>query len=177
MLAKILPWPWRWLLYLALGLVCYGSGYLQGRLSELADNRDADRLAVVRVLQRERAQAHISQQLAVRHEAGRHADRIIFQTIEKEVDHYVANPVHRAVELDAAWLCQHNAAALRTLPGTTCQPDAATGQSAALTSDDALRITITNYEICHRHARQLSDLQDWIRAQAGLASQQEEEAP
>ncbi|HEY9101104.1 hypothetical protein [Chitinimonas sp.] len=177
MLASLIPWPWRCLLCFVLGLACYGTGYLRGRLAEQALTQAEGRLAVVRVLQRERAQQALNQQVAVRHEAGRQADRIIFQTIEKEVDHYVANPMHLATELDAAWLCQHDAAALRTLPNTACQPDAATGQPAGLTSDDALRVAVGNYEICHRHARQLSDLQDWIRAQTDLTLQQEEETP
>ena len=162
MITHLLPWPYRWLALVGLTLAFGGVGYLRGRLDEQASHLATKLDQLVGVVRIERQQADISQQVAVAHEKDRAQDRVIYKTIEKEVIRYVANPDHTACRLDRGWVQQHDAAALSTLPAATSSADATTSD---LTSNDALVAITGNYAACQDNARQLTDLQAWIRQQ------------
>ncbi|MGQ5525265.1 hypothetical protein ACUHMQ_18665 [Chitinimonas sp. PSY-7] len=163
MINTLLPWPYRLIALCGLALVIGGSAYVRGRIDEQASQAGNQLANQQRVSLVERRQAAISQQVALAHEAGRARDRVIYQTIEKEVIRYVANPEHTVCRLDREWVQQHDAAALSVIP------DAARGVDAAaskLTSDDALVTVTENYAASQDNARQLTDLQAWIRQQS-----------
>ncbi|WP_179958197.1 hypothetical protein [Chitinimonas arctica] len=159
---SLLPWYWRWGAMLTLATSLYALGRLHGQQAEHAQDNDAARAALVRVIRIQRKQAAISQIVAEQHETGRTRDGVVYRTIEKEVIRYVASPDHAVCHLDREWLRLHDAAALSVLPQPTGSADAAASDS---TSDDALQTITDNYQACQDNARQLADLQAWVHQQ------------
>ncbi|WP_374538212.1 hypothetical protein [Chitinimonas taiwanensis] len=166
MLTKIFPWPYRLLAVLALIAALAGAAYLQGRRHEQDSQLRGQVDSVLRVVRIERAQLAISNQVAAAHEQGRAADRIVYKAIEREVVRYVANPDHDVCELDRGWVQLHDTAALSRIPDPAGVADAT---SSGLTADDALGAVVDNYGACQDNARQLADLQGWVRAQQELS--------
>ncbi|MGQ5524244.1 hypothetical protein ACUHMQ_13435 [Chitinimonas sp. PSY-7] len=162
MITHLIPWPYRLVALAGLVLALAAFAYLRGRLDEQASHLATKLDQLVGVVRIERQQIDISQQVAASHEQGRAQDRILYKTIEKEVIRYVANPDHTACRLDRGWVQQHDAAALSALPAATGSADAT---ASDLTSDDALVTVTGNYAACQDNARQLTDLQAWIRQQ------------
>ncbi|PHV10416.1 hypothetical protein [Chitinimonas sp. BJB300] len=165
MINALIPWPYRLLGWLCLVLVIGGAAYLRGCIDEQAGQAEMQLAQLQNVVKVERQQAAISQQIAQAHEVGRAHDRVIYRTIEKEVIRYVANPSHVVCRLDPEWVRHHDVAALSVIPGTASSVDAA---ASALTSDDALVTVTRNYAACQDNARQLTDLQTWVRQQTAI---------
>ncbi len=158
----ILPWHIRWLMLAGLGLALFMAGWAKGVAHEQRTQLDAQRDAAVQIVQVERKQAAVSQQVVQRHEAGRARDRMVTKTIEREVIRYVQATSNNDCRIDRDWLRLHTAAVMSADPDS---PRVADATATSATAGDVLATDASNYAACHETTRQLVDLQAWLQAQ------------
>lgn len=129
---------------------------------------------VVRVIERERAQADVTAEVDARANETQVQIRTVTQTIIKEVPIYVPAEVDARFVLPAGLVRVHDAAAsgdpLPQPPGGS--DDAAWHSEASPVAPSELAVTVAeNYGTCRADQARLADLQDWVRRQAALASE------
>lgn len=141
--------------------------------ADAAEAAKAETREVVRVVERERAQADVTSEVGARAAETQVQIRTVTQTIIKEVPIYVPAEVDDRYSLPAGLVRVHDAAAagdpLPEPPGGT--DDAAWHAEASDIAPSWLAATIAeNYGTCLADMARLADLQDWVRRQQAVTN-------
>ena len=154
-------WAWRWLaiLFIAIAFVAageiHGRGVIQERWNEAIGKAAAEAVRIVRV------QGAETEKVVTKYRDRVGAERVVTETIEKEVTKYVeSKPLALACLLDTRWVQLHDAAA-GSLPASSGGTDVPSGTTVAA----ALSTITENYARANRNAAKLTSLQEWVRAQ------------
>tara|TARA_R110002124_G_scaffold173690_4_gene341314 strand:- start:8540 stop:9100 length:561 start_codon:yes stop_codon:yes gene_type:complete len=124
--------------------------------------------AVAKALRIERAQADTSDRIAAEAAEAQTQIRTVTRTLIKEVPVYVTPDDDRRCVVPVGFVRIHDAAAagIRPLPDPAGRPDDA---PSGLALSAVAGTVVENYAgTCAANARQLSDLQAWVRAQAAV---------
>ena len=156
---SLIPWPYRWLALVALGvaLVCFGwikgAGHVQVKWDAAAQEQILQTAAV-----RER-QAQATVKVVTQYVDRVRVVREKGETIIKEVPVYVPAQADAACTINRGFVRLHDAAAAGELPEPARDADAA-AEGIALSV--VAGTVATNYQTCHENAEQLRALQAWV---------------
>ena len=168
-LIKLMTWfnPGRWALYLSLALSLW-LGYQAWAHHQREIGREEVRAEfAAQAKATDAKRAAVAAPIAQANQVATAQIRTITKTILKEVPVYVAQTectnADGAVALSGAFRVFHDAAADGELPDAARVPDA-----APVAIEDVDKTVAANYGACLENARQLTDLQQWIREQQAL---------
>lgn len=152
---------------LTLGAIAgvYAGGFKAGSDAEKAKQEAAavaGRKATERLLERS---ADVTGRIDLEHTQAAEQIRVVFKTIYREVPRAISAETDTRFPLPVGLVRLHDAAAegLAPVPDAAGRPDDAPSEVKA---SDLAGAFVDNYEICHATARQLTDLQAWVRGQA-----------
>ncbi|MGE3853009.1 MAG: hypothetical protein AB7K09_14800 [Planctomycetota bacterium] len=157
---SVIPWPYRWLALVALGVALVGFGWIKG-----AGHVQAEWDAAVQEQILQAAAVRERQTQATVKVVTEYVDRVRIvrqkgETIIKEVPVYVPVQADAACTINRGFVLLHDAAAAGELPEPAGDADAAAADIAL----SAVAGTVAaNYQTCHETAEQLRALQGWIR--------------
>lgn len=160
---SVIPWPYRLLALVALGLTLVGFGWVKGagHVQAQWDAAVQQQAMQATAVREEQAQATVEvvteyvDRVRVVREKG--------DTIIKEVPVYVPVQADAACTINRGFVRLHDAAAAGALPEPARDTDAAAADIALF----AVAGTVaTNYQTCHETAEQLRSLQTWVREMA-----------
>ncbi|GMU44574.1 MAG: hypothetical protein DYH17_15515 [Xanthomonadales bacterium PRO6] len=153
---SLIPWPYRWLALIALGVALFVFGWIKG-----AGHVQADWDAVVQERNRQAAAVREQQAQATVKVVTQYVDRVRVvrekgETIIKEVPVYVPAKADAACAINRGFVRLHDAAAAGELPEPARDADAA---AEGLALSTVAGTVTTNYQTCHENAEQLRALQ------------------
>ena len=162
---SLIPWPYRLLAFVALGVALVGFGWIKG-----ASHIQAQWDAAIQQQALQTAAARERQAQATVKVVTQYVDRVRVvrekgETIIKEVPVYVPVQADAACTINRGFVRLHDAAAAGELP----EPARDANAAAAGVALSAVAGTVaTNYQTCHENAEQLRTLQAWVRMVASV---------
>ena len=157
---SVIPWPYRLLALVALGVALIGFGWIKG-----ASHVQAQWDAAIQQQALQTAAARERQAQATVKVVTQYVDRVRVvrekgDTIFKEVPVYVPVQADAACTINRGFVRLHDAAAAGELPEPARDADAASAGIAL----SAVAVTVAaNYQTCHENAEQLMALQVWVK--------------
>ena len=156
---SVIPWPYRLLALVALGLTLVGFGWVKGagHVQAQWDAAVQQQALQATAVREEQAQATVEviteyvDRVRVVREKG--------DTIIKEVPVYVPVQADAACTINRGFVRLHDAAAAGELPEPAQDADAA---AAGIALSAVAGTVATNYQTCRETAEQLRALQTWV---------------
>jgi hypothetical protein len=157
---SLIPWPYRWLALVALGVALFGFGWIKGagHVQARWDAALQEQVLQATAVREQQAQATVKV-------VTQYVDRVRVvrekgETIIKEVPIYVPVQADAACTINRGFVRLHDAAATGELPEPARDTDAAAADIAL----SAVAGTVAaNYRACHENSEQLTALQGWVR--------------
>jgi len=155
---SLIPWPYRWLALVVLGVALVGFGWIKG-----AGHVQAEWGAAAQEQNLQAATVRERQALATVKVVTQYVDRVRVvrekgETIIREVPVYVPVQADAACTINRGFVRLHDAAA-GELPEPARDADAA---AAGIALPAVAGTVAANYQTCHENAEQLRALQAWV---------------
>jgi len=155
--------------HIVIGLPLSLAGRVAIALSKADRLEAADAAALARAVVLARAQTQITAQIGARDQVAQARIRTVTQTLIREVPVYVDPKADAACTVPVGFIRLWNSAA----SGVESVPDSAAGANEAASGvplDTVGRYAVLDLGAARANAQQLSDLQDWARAQMAAAA-------
>lgn len=176
LLSMVAGWKGYALLAAAMLAVGFGSGWTVRDWkagAEAAKAAKAETKQAVRVIYRERAQADVTSAVETKAAQAQVQIRTVTRTIIEKVPEYVSVADDSRCVVPVGFVRIHDAAATgNPLPEPSGELDgrAAASEASSVTLSRLAEATAENYGTYQAVARQLVDLQDWIRQQQAVTN-------
>ena len=156
---SLIPWPYRLLALVVLGVALIGFGWIKGAGHVQAKWDAAVQQQTLQVATARQKQAEATVKVVTQYVDRVRIVREKGDTIIKEVPVYVPVQADAACTINRGFVRLHDAAAAGELPEPARNADAA---SAGIALSAVAGTVATNYQTCHENAEQLRALQVWI---------------
>jgi hypothetical protein len=176
LLSMVAGWRGYAILAAAMLAIGFGSGWTVRDWkagAEAAKAAKAETKQAVRVIYRERAQADVTSAVETKAVEAQVQIRTVTRTIVERIPIYVTPDADDRCVVPVGFVRVHDAAATgNPLPEPSGEPDggAAASEASTVTLSWLAEVTADNYGTYQTVARQLSDLQDWIRQQQAVTN-------
>jgi len=157
---NLIPWPYRLLALVLVGVALIGFGWVKGAGHVQAQWDAAVQQQTLQVATARQKQAEATVKVVTQYVDRVRVVRQKGNTIIKEVPVYVPVQADAACTINRGFVRLHNAAAAGELPEPARDADAT---AAGIALSTVAGTVATNYQTCHENAEQLRALQVWAR--------------